>query len=212
MSGNALATETVVQAPGPLGSLEGVLQTPDATASATVLIIPGSGPTNRDGNNSLGVSAATYKHLAQGLGNAGISSVRIDKRGMFGSANAVEDANNVTLADYADDVHAWIKVAQAQSGHRCVWLLGHSEGALVAMLAAQRNAPICGLVLIASPGRKFGDVLRHQLRDNPANKPLLDDAIGAINELEAGRKVDVSRFHPALQGLFAPQVQRFMSD
>ncbi|MEO1161677.1 MAG: alpha/beta hydrolase, partial [Pseudomonadota bacterium] len=92
------------------------------------------------------------------------------------------------------------------------WLIGHSEGALVALLAAQREAAVCGLVLVASPGRPFADVLRQQLRANPGNAPLIDDAMAAIKTLESGRKVDVARFHPALQGLFAPQVQGFMSD
>ncbi|MEO1161833.1 MAG: hypothetical protein AAFW74_15535, partial [Pseudomonadota bacterium] len=107
VSGKAHATETVLQAPGPLGSLEGIYLQAGDTPTSTVLIIPGSGPTDRNGNNPLGVAAAPYRYLAQGLAKAGISSIRVDKRGMFGSKAAIRDANNVTLADYADDVHAW---------------------------------------------------------------------------------------------------------
>lgn len=210
--GKALTTETLLQAPGPLGALEGVYLTSGDAVSPTVLIIPGSGPTDRDGNNRLGVTAATYRYLAQDLAKAGISTIRIDKRGMFGSKAAVKDANNVTLADYATDVHAWIKVAREKTGSSCVWVLGHSEGALVALLAAQEKQPVCGLVLVASPGRKFGEVLRQQLHSNPANSLLLDNAMSAIKALESGDRVDVSKFHPALQGLFAPQVQSFMSN
>ncbi|MEO9873832.1 MAG: alpha/beta fold hydrolase [Anderseniella sp.] len=212
MSGNADTTEQVWQAPGPLGALEGVYLTTGDTSSPTVIIVPGSGPTDRDGNNPLGVTAATYRYLAQDLAKAGISSIRIDKRGMFGSKTAVKDANKVTLADYADDIHSWIRVAREKNDGSCVWLLGHSEGALVVLLAAQTKGPVCGLLLVSSPGRTFGDVLRQQLRDNPANTPLLDDAMTAIKALESGRKVDVTKFHPALQGLFAPQVQGYMSD
>ena len=56
-------------------------------------------------------------HLPTGIwhkasAKAGINSLRIDKRGMFGSARAIPDANKVSVGDYADDVHAWIKVAQ----------------------------------------------------------------------------------------------------
>ncbi len=212
VSGKALTTETILQAPGPLAALEGVYLTSGDAASPIVLIVPGSGPTDRDGNNPLGMTAATYRYLAQDLAKAGISSIRIDKRGMFGSKAAVKDANNVTLADYANDVHTWIKVAREKTGSSCVWVLGHSEGALVALLAAQKKQPVCGLVLLASPGRTFGDVLRQQLRSNPANAPLLDDAMTAIKALESGDRVDVSKFHPALKSLFAPQVQSFMSD
>lgn len=212
MSGNADTTEQILQAPGPLGELEGTYLATGDTSSPTVLIIPGSGPTDRDGNNPLGVTAATYRYLAQGLAKAGVSSIRIDKRGMFGSKAAVKDANNVTLADYAGDIHAWIKAAKEKTGSSCIWLLGHSEGALVALLAAQKKGLVCGLVLVASPGRIFSDVLRQQLRSNPANAPLLDDAMTAITALESGDRIDVSKFHPALQGLFAPQVQNFMSN
>jgi len=212
VSGKALTTETILQAPGPLGELEGAYLATGDTSSPIVLIVPGSGPTDRDGNNPLGVTAATYRYLAQDLAKAGISSIRIDKRGMFGSKAAIKDANKVTLSDYAHDVHAWIKMAQEKTGSSCVWILGHSEGALVALLAAQQKDPVCGLILVASPGRIFGDVLRQQLRSNPANAPLLDDAMTAIKALESGDRVDVSKFHPALQGLFAPQVQNFMSN
>lgn len=71
-----------------------------------MLIIPGSGPTDRDGNNLLGVKASTYRLLAHELAAKGVSSVRIDKRGMFASAAAVPDANAVTMKDYVRDTNA----------------------------------------------------------------------------------------------------------
>jgi pimeloyl-ACP methyl ester carboxylesterase len=184
---------------------------PGAKGSAPVLIIPGSGPTDRDGNNPLGVRAASYRLLAEGLAARGIGSVRIDKRGMFGSRAAVADGNAVTVADYASDVHAWVKAIRAATGAPCVWLLGHSEGGLVA-LAAAAEAPegVCGLMLVAAPGRKVGAALREQLRANPANAPLLDQALAAIEQLEAGQRVDTAALHPALMSLFAPPVQGFL--
>jgi pimeloyl-ACP methyl ester carboxylesterase len=184
---------------------------PGAKGSAPVLIIPGSGPTDRHGNNPLGVRAASYRLLAEGLAARGIGSVRIDKRGMFGSRAAVADGNAVTVADYASDVHAWVKAIRAATGAPCVWLLGHSEGGLVA-LAAAAEAPegVCGLMLVAAPGRKVGAALREQLRANPANAPLLDQALAAIEQLEAGQRVDTAALHPALMSLFAPPVQGFL--
>jgi len=59
-------------------------------------------------------------------------------------------------------------------------------------------------------GRTMGDVIRQQLRDNPANAPVLDEAMSALAELAAGRRVDVSAMHPALGPLFAPQVQDYL--
>ncbi|WP_233994240.1 alpha/beta hydrolase [Porphyrobacter sp. AAP60] len=174
------------------------------------LIIPGSGPTDRDGNSPLGVRAASYRLLAQGLAAEGITTVRIDKRGMFGSAGAVPDANAVTMADYVVDTAAWVKSVRAKTGAPCVWLIGHSEGGLVALAAAQEVENLCGVVLIASAGRPLGDVIKSQLRANPANAPLLQAADAAIDELAAGRRVEASALPQPLAPLFNPAVQGFL--
>jgi pimeloyl-ACP methyl ester carboxylesterase len=175
-----------------------------------VLIIPGSGPTNRDGNNPLGIKAGTYRLLAEGLASEGISSVRIDKRGMFGSAAAIPDANKVSIDDYAADVHTWVEVARKETGASCVWVLGHSEGGLVALVAAQHPQGLCGLILVATAGWPLGTLVGEQLAANPANAPLLQDAGHAIAALERGEHVDMAQMPVALQSLFAPQVQDFL--
>jgi pimeloyl-ACP methyl ester carboxylesterase len=118
----------------------------------------------------------------------------------------------VTIGDYAADTHAWVSAIRERSGAKCTWVLGHSEGALVALAAAQQPEGICGVILVSGAGRKLSDVIREQLRSNPANAPLLDSAMAALDSLEAGKHVDVSAMHPALQKLFAPQVQGFLID
>jgi uncharacterized protein len=202
--------QTYLQAPGPLAALKGTMLAPAGGKSPVVLIIPGSGPTDRDGNNSMGVKAATYRLLAEGLAARNIGTVRIDKRGMFASRAAVADGNAVTIDDYATDVGAWIGAIRKQTGVACVWVLGHSEGGLVALAAAQKSTDICGLVLVAAAGRPLGEVLRSQLRSNPANAPVLEWSMAAIDSLEAGKRVDVAGMHPALMPLFAPQLQGFL--
>lgn len=192
------------------GALKGALVQPVPDEAATMIIIPGSGPTDRDGNNALGRSQS-YKLLADALAERGIASVRVDKRGMFSSA-AAGDPNKASIALYAEDMKSWIGAARQATGARCVWLAGHSEGGIVA-LASTGHPGVCGLVLLATPGRKLGDTIRQQLRDNPANAPVLAQAEAALAELEAGRKVDVGNMHPALaRGLFNPAVQDFMMD
>lgn len=209
---SASASEQLeVTAPGPEGDLAGTLIAP-SKGKPVVLIIPGSGPTDRDGNNPLGVSAASYRLLAEELDRIGIGSLRVDKRGIFGSVGAIPDANNVTIADYAEDVEAWVKLAREKTGEPCVWLLGHSEGGLIALEAAQEADDICGLLLVASMGRPFGVILREQLAANPGNAPILDQINGAIDTLETGERVDPSSLHPALMGLFAPALQGYMID
>jgi uncharacterized protein len=190
------------------GELHGTLLMPNKR-SPIVLIVPGSGPTDRDGNNPMGVKAQPYKLLAEALAEQGIATVRVDKRGMFGSI-AAGDPNAVSVEQYAQDYRAWIDSLRAQTGRDCIFLLGHSEGALMVSAAAEGRKDVCGLILVSGMGRKFGDVIREQLRANPANAPLLDQAFAAINELEAGRHVEVADMHPALMPLFAPQVQDYM--
>ncbi len=206
----AAPVETFVEAAGPLGPLKGTMLSPNPAGAPVMLIIPGSGPTDRDGNNPLGVEAATYKLLADGLAEKGIATVRIDKRGMFASASAVKDGNAVTIMDYTDDVRSWIQSIRKSTGASCIWLLGHSEGALVALAAAGDAKDVCGLVLVSGPGRPVGAALREQLRANPANAPILDQALAAIAQLEAGKPVDTAGMHPGLMPLFAPPIQKYM--
>jgi pimeloyl-ACP methyl ester carboxylesterase len=201
-----------VEAPGPQGPLKGTLLSAPAPRAPIVLIIPGSGPTDRDGNNPLGVKAAPYRLLAEALAADGVSTVRIDKRGMFGSRTAIADANKVSIADYAGDIHAWVKSLRAETGAGCIWVAGHSEGGLVALAAARQPDGICGLLLISAPGRPLDQIIREQLQSNPANSALLPEAFAALDKLKARQPVDTAGMNPALLPLFAPQVQGFLTE
>ncbi|MEJ8474534.1 alpha/beta hydrolase [Roseibium algae] len=203
-----------VSAAGPDGLLKGMLLRAEEQ-KAGVVIIPGSGPIDRDGNFANGSGASTYKLLAEALAQKGISSLRIDKRGMFSSSAAISDPNNVTIAGYGDDLIAWSNVLRRETGLSCVWFLGHSEGGLVALKAVEsleNRSEICGLLLVAAPGRPVGVLLREQLAANPSNAPVLEDANAAIDALERGERVDTDGFHPALASLFSPGLQRYMID
>jgi len=177
--------------------------------SPAVLIVPGSGPTDRDGNSPAGLKTNMYRLLADALEDRGVSSLRVDKRGMFSSAGA-GDPNAVTVDIYAQDYRDWAARLREDTQTDCVYLLGHSEGGTMVTAAAVGADGICGLILVAAPGRNYADVLRQQLQANPANAPILPDALSAIDALSQGEGVDVTTFHPALKGLFAPQVQGFL--
>jgi alpha-beta hydrolase superfamily lysophospholipase len=212
-----LAASAALIAAGPLSSevtagdrgvLEGTLLKPAGKLQAAMIIIPGSGPTDRDGNNPAGIRSAYLRKFAEAMAERGTATVRIDKRGMFGSAGA-GNPNDVTFADYDADVRSWVEKARKATGRKCVWVAGHSEGGLLALRAAKAEN-ICGVVLLAAPGQKLGDTIRKQLQANPANAPLLTSAEQALSELEAGRRVSVEGMHPALaQGLFNPAVQGY---
>jgi pimeloyl-ACP methyl ester carboxylesterase len=204
----APAVSTEIKA-GSKDVLAGTLLRPAGATRAAMVIIPGSGPTDRDGNNPAGIKAASYRKLAEALVERGIATVRIDKRGMFGSA-AAGNPNAVTFADYDADIRSWVEVTRMATGQKCVWIAGHSEGGLLAMRAAA-GPHVCGVVLLAAPGEKLGNTIRKQLRANPANAPLLAVAEQALGELEAGRKVPIEGMHPALaQSLFNPAIQDFL--
>ncbi len=203
--------QTFVEVPGAPGPLKGTMLAPaEGPKGPVVLILAGSGPTDRDGDNPLGVKGTTYRLLAEGLAAKGVTTVRVDKRGMFASGPAAVDPNAVTVEDLASDAHDWATKIRSETGAPCVWLLGHSEGSLVALIAAQRPKDICGLVLAAAPGRPLGAVIREQLVSNPANAPVLPPALAALDALEAGKRYDTTGMHPALLGLFHPNVQGFL--
>jgi len=200
--------DQAIEAPGPAGPLKGSLAGPPG--APVVLILPGSGPTDRDGDNPLGVRAAPYRMLAEGLAARGIASVRIDKRGMFASAAATPDADDVTIDDYVRDTESWIAAIRARTGASCIWLLGHSEGGLIALATAARSRDaLCGVILVSTPGRPLGEVLKAQLRANLANAPLLDAADRAIDTLANGGRVDAAALPPPLAPLFRASVQKF---
>ena len=169
--------------------------------------MPGSGPTNRDGN-SPSLQTNTYKYLAQRLGANGISTVRVDKRGMYNSA-AAGDPNAVTVQMYTQDYRQWIDTIKEKTQSDCVYLIGHSEGGLMVSSAAIGRTDICGLILVAAMGRPLGTFIREQLKTNPANKPILKQAFKAITKLENGKTVNTRNFHPALKIFFHEKTQGF---
>jgi pimeloyl-ACP methyl ester carboxylesterase len=202
--------ETPVEARNSAGPLKGTMLAPAGPKGPAVLIIPGSGTADRDGNGPQNLRASTYRLIAEGLAARGITTVRASKRGLYKSTRAATQSGGVTISGYAADAQSWVAVIRRETGSSCVWLLGHSEGGLVA-LAASRNAEgVCGLILAAVAGRPMGQVLRDQLRSNSINTALLPKALKAIDALEKGRHIDPSAMHAALLPLSNAKMQDFL--
>jgi uncharacterized protein len=172
-----------------------------------VVIIPGSGPTDRNGNSVLGVRTDTYKLLAEALAERGISSVRYDKRGVAGSAAAAISETELRITHMIDDTVAVASWLRGRPGITSVALMGHSEGGVLALLSAGKVKPTA-IVLLATLGRRLGSVLREQF-SRPGTHPAISaEALRIVTALERGE--DVAEVSPQLQAAFRPSVQPYL--
>ena len=198
---------TPVELPSSPAPLHGTLLTPEDQTRAAAVIIAGSGPTDRDGNSPIGVTGGVYRQLAEGLAERGVATVRYDKRGIADSTAAATDEANLTFDTMIDDAKAWARLTAERTGQPCVWLIGHSEGALIGQAAAADNPLVCGLVLLSPVGERAGVAVRRQL-EAALPEAMKADAFAILDELEAGRTV--AQTPPALAALFRPSVQPYL--
>jgi len=205
------AHATVLQRPISLdtgsGELFGSLLLPKSDNPVpVVLILAGSGPTDRDGNNPDGGRNDSLKRLAWVLAKHNIASVRYDKRGVAASRPATPDERNLSVEGYVDDAVAWSQKLKNDPRFGPLILLGHSEGALIATLAAPR-ADAAALISLSGSARPVDQVIREQLaRSLPP--PLMLRSNQILDSLKAGHTdADV----PApLQPIFRPSVQPYL--
>src|SRR5579871_2017164 len=118
-------------------NIEGTLLAPDKNLKQQKLaiIVAGSGPTDRNGNSILGVSANSYKMIAEELSKQGIASFRYDKRGIGKSIPKNFTESNLVFEDYINDIIAIFDYLQDSLGYKNFYLIGHSEGSLTGMVA-----------------------------------------------------------------------------
>jgi uncharacterized protein len=146
---------------GPI-RLAGTLTIPSGSGPFPfVVMITGSGPQNRD-EDILGFKV--FQVLADRLARNGIAVYRYDDRGVGGSTGNIADA---TTQDFASDALAVLAALKGRPDidPRRMGLLGHSEGATVAAIAASRSSDVSFAILIAPPGLRGEDVLRQQAID-----------------------------------------------
>ncbi|MEA2341920.1 MAG: uncharacterized protein QOF63_89 [Thermoanaerobaculia bacterium] len=172
-----------------------------------VLLISGSGPTDRNGNSPmLKGKNNSLLMLAEGLASNGIASLRYDKRGVGESASAMVAEADLRFDTYVDDALSWCEQFRKDKRFTAVIIAGHSEGSLIGMLAAKRcNAD--GFVSISGAGRAAADILRTQLAGKlPPELATQSDAI--LKNLEAGKTTENPP--PQLDAIYRPSVQPYM--
>ena len=195
------------------------LQTKDTTLYGTidlpagdgpfpvVLIISGSGPNDRDGNQAT-LRSDYLKKLAAGLTEQGVAVLRYDKRGSGKSEVGDAPLETFRFDVFVDDAVGWVTMLRKDNRFSSVAILGHSQGSLVGMLAAQR-VPIDAFVSIAGPGRSIDKVLMTQLGVQLKSMPeLRDHAFAVIEELAGGQTVE--DYPDELEALFKPSIQGFL--
>ncbi|CAI8997534.1 Lysophospholipase [Pseudomonas sp. IT-P218] len=208
---SGFAQATVLQRPITLdtgtGELFGSLLLPKSeTPVPVVLIISGSGPTDRDGNNPDGGRNDSLKRLAWVLAKHNIASVRYDKRGVAASLAAAPDERNLSVEGYVADTEAWGRKLKTDPRFSQLILLGHSEGALIASLAAP-SVDAAAVISMSGSARPIDQVLREQL-GNRLPPPLVLRSNQLLDSLKAGKTDD--NVPPQLQVIFRPSVQPYL--
>jgi uncharacterized protein len=182
---NASAGETRVR----IGNLDAVLTTPpDVERPPVALLIAGSGSTDHDGNGPQ-AKPATLKKLAEQLAERKIATLRYDKRGAGGWKPEFGKPEDFRFKDFVDDAASLVNYLRTSGKFSRLVVIGHSEGGLVAILAA-KQVQIDRLVLLVTAARRQGDLLKAQLERRQIPPDILNPILKAIDGIMAGQTVD----------------------
>lgn len=190
------------------GTIAGTLTTPKNITGKipVVLIIAGSGPTDRNGNNNAGLATNTYKMIAEALGRDGIASLRYDKR-MIGESATGQKEESLRFDDYVDDAIGLVNLLKDDQRFSKVIILGHSEGSLVGMLATNAaEGNVSAFISVAGAGRRADEIIKEQLKAQPAY--ITEGFEKVLDSLKRGKiqkKVD-----PSLYALARPSIQNYL--
>lgn len=188
------------------GELSGTLTVPILKGTFPVaLIIAGSGPTDRDGNN-LQMKNNSLLLLAHELAAQGIASIRYDKRGIGKSASAMISEEQLSFENYVQDAKAWASQLKVDARFNKLIIIGHSEGSLLGLLACEQADVF---VSLAGAGRPIDVILKEQLSTQlKGHKKMLRAVEEGLTKLKKGELVGDSPVE--LFGLFRPSVQPYM--
>jgi hypothetical protein len=187
--------------------LVGTLKVPKADHPVDVaLIIAGSGPTDRDGNTPLIPGKNnSLKMISELLYNNNIASLRYDKRGI-GASDKV-DESGLTFDTYIKDAVEWTKYLKNDKRFSKIIIIGHSEGALIGMIAAEQ-AGIDKYVSLCGPGEPVYLTLERQFKDSKMKQETYNYCAAIIDSLRAGHQVN--NIDPDLSSYFRPSVQPYL--
>ena len=204
----SFAAEQAIELEIPSGVIKGTLTMPAGDSrTPVVLLIAGSGPTDRDGNTPMAAGRNdSLKLLAAALKDNGIASVRYDKRGIAASRGAASAESDLRFEDYVQDAASWVTKLARDPRFTGVAILGHSEGSLIGILAAQRS-PSVAFISVAGPAERAATVLRRQLQGRlPPDLVARNEEL--LRSLESGSTA--SDVPPSLLALYRPSAQPYL--
>ena len=184
--------------------IDGTILTPPSTdPQPLVIIIAGSGPTDRNGNQQM-MKNNSLKLLAEGLYKKGIASFRYDKRIIKQIKDRTINEESIRFDDFIEDAIDIIDYFKKANTFSKIYVIGHSQGSTVGMVAAQNKAD--GFISLAGPGQSIDNVVVDQLT---AQAPgLRDSARSAFDDMRANGVA--KEYSPGLASIFRPSIQPFM--
>jgi pimeloyl-ACP methyl ester carboxylesterase len=206
LTGNGASIDSSFVLETSSGKIYGTLQVPLCKKKMpVVLLISGSGPTDRDGNSSMMKGKnESLKMVAQGLCENGIASLRYDKRGIGKSKAALSNEASIRFDDYVNDAKEWIAFLRKDPRFSSVIVAGHSEGSLIGMIAS--NGLSDKYISIAGPGEPADEILKTQFEKLPeTSKKLIYPMLDTLKRGDTLKKVDASFY-----ALFRPSIQPYM--
>lgn len=197
----------------PTGKLFGTLEVPaNAKGKMPVaLIIAGSGATDRNGNIQGLTPNNAYKMLAETLAQKGVASLRYDKRGIAESVAAGGRKEDLRFDTLIDDAVAWSNLLRGDKRFSRLVIIGHSEGSLVGMVAANK-LKADAFVSLAGAGKSLADTVRAQMKSaiaaGRATPKIEAEAEALTKAMLEGKRVE--NVPPYLMALYRPSVQPYI--
>jgi uncharacterized protein len=170
-----------------------------------VILIAGSGATDRNGNTKGTGENNSLKYLAEGLTNEKTSVFSYDKRIFQQMKDKNLDEKSLRFDDMITDAGAVFSYFKSQNKYGKIYFAGHSEGSLIGMIAA-REQKADGFISLAGAGRPVDEVLLEQIEKQATI--ILDDSKKVMDSLRKGTTVEIK--NPMLNVLFRESVQPYM--
>ena len=185
--------------------LNGTLFSPEKINSKTrlVILIAGSGPTDRNGNQT-GAVNNSLKLLAINLAKEDIVVFSYDKRIIAQMKTGLVDEKNLSFEDFIDDAKSVIKFFKIKNQYSKIIIAGHSEGALIGMVAAKDLAD--GYISLDGAGRSIDKVIAEQIQKQA---PAMKEEVQRYFEiLKSGKTFELK--NKMLGSIFRESVQPYM--